>query len=1483
MDANTFNKKTLAVAFTAMMVGSVFVAGFAAAHVEDASTSRLAVIGLDDPGASTNAILHWDDDVYCDDDTTPDSDCDEDADTDFYVDLPASGEIVFGNTYDLFFVAIPPSAGGASLVDNEQVSIYWENNATFNEDPDAANFDNASDALVDTETLDIDLDQDHCEAHNFTYNESNEECETDIFAVAFEEISFATGAGSYYLVETNTGEVIGVFIVSQQEDIEVELDPATFTYTYGEAPEIDAVATRDGEGVEDINLESEDDLLPEIEVDPTSSSGRATIDFDDFDALHPPAGTWTVIARQDITTCSEDTLCEDLDEDEFDDSTTGAEPDVFGEATFTVNSNGLTVEPQAEDVLAGFRQSASWLTQFPEAAEDESGLTCDGEEGLDVAFPGSEQEDDSDEDAEGCNNGLLYDEREFEVANVSVRAPNGDRYFLNMTWSEWSAIAGTATPFVFCVDAEEDDDDNDCGFFSSNTWNFDGSDAWDAPLNLTLEDDGAFTLTPNTDFLHPLEIQECIDAGNLLTACDEPTDTLMDGTGTPDYFGALSEDFRVWQQGTYNVTVEISTSGRGTNDDDSSYPLMNITYDATASSDFDVLDEDVKEDYLEAADAPEYETSWELVTGAASDLNLELEIDTAGGTDPDAGVTADSIDVQNLATPIPTQTLFITVYGETIEDHPLCPADFAGACADEDNPDLDVGDDDVAADVLADAEEDFLDGVTVDGDLLPDFDVLSYDAETGLLIITNVTPTQKGNITVTIEHDGDSAMLTIPVETGAQIELDVSEIVVGTETDVTATIHDQFGGLVTTADLTLVDIDGNGVDSFGANFDVSPSSGEISGTGAAGRGLGGEYTYAINPDANTDLLIFALVGEGAEQTYAYALVTVNPAHDLGVELLSDDSAMASVTTPVQLNVTAGWDTDDDEFELSEVDIWFIHEDGAEDFAEDGAEVLTDLEDDGDAFQFTDLDVDVDEGLVFFNATLSPGNYTILVCDVDCTEPESSHDNADDMPTFMVNMFRATFTPEQVANDEDIEENVRVTVRVTDVNGNPANGILESIETTPDNEDWEDLTEGEFDTDTITAVITNGWGNFTGVTGAEVGIVYFSFDPAGSSAEPTASLVDGTFDVVGPNVTITPSTVRIGAVTLVTVQISDFEGNGLAEREIHLCVPGQNDFPTDEDEIEALEDADFVSGDIEEIGDVCPTSATTGEDGSAALAVNPTSTNPIRVYVNARYTGTDIPVLVGAITLTLSPTAPQLGQTVNATATITGVTAGSNAGITIRVVRDGTQVLSQVTDTAGRVTIPAVTAGNYTVTASRTGFEDATATFRVGQVTPPTNETAQFELSNLELPATIAVGSVATVSVDVENTGDTNGTATAVLLVNNAQRDSKSVTLAGGETRTVSYNFTAMVAGTYSVSVRLGNVTLGPQNITVTGGNVTTPTGNVTATTPTTTTPAGTTPTTTTPTTTPATTPETEPTVPGFEVVALLAALGVALLVLRRRS
>jgi len=298
---------------------------------------------------------------------------------------------------------------------------------------------------------------------------------------------------------------------------------------------------------------------------------------------------------------------------------------------------------------------------------------------------------------------------------------------------------------------------------------------------------------------------------------------------------------------------------------------------------------------------------------------------------------------------------------------------------------------------------------------------------------------------------------------------------------------------------------------------------------------------------------------------------------------------------------------------------------------------------------------------------------------------------------------------------------------------------------------------------------------------------------------------------------------------------------------------------------------------------------TGEDGSTGIVVTPTSLSPIGVYINGSYTQRTIPVTAGVLVLTVNPTSPQQGG--NVTFTVTQPGGVPSVGARILVVRDGATVLDATADGNGQATLSNLAAGNYTVTAIRTGYDNGTASFSIGSQ-PTQNQTgARFELRNLVVPQTVSVGTPVTVRVTVSNVGNESGSANAQLLVNNIQRGSQAITLDAGANQTLEFEFNATVAGTYSVVVRIGDVTIGPQDITVgtqTTTPTTTPTSGVTPTTsptsvvtPTTSPTTGVTPTAT-PTSTPAsTTPE--PTVPGFELVALLAALGVALLVLRRRN
>jgi len=79
--------------------------------------------------------------------------------------------------------------------------------------------------------------------------------------------------------------------------------------------------------------------------------------------------------------------------------------------------------------------------------------------------------------------------------------------------------------------------------------------------------------------------------------------------------------------------------------------------------------------------------------------------------------------------------------------------------------------------------------------------------------------------------------------------------------------------------------------------------------------------------------------------------------------------------------------------------------------------------------------------------------------------------------------------------------------------------------------------------------------------------------------------------------------------------------------------------------------------------------------------------------------------------------------------------------------------------------------------------------------------AQFTLSNLSVsPAHVGVGSTVTVQVAVNNVGELEGSTTVDLLVNGVKEQTKTVTLAGVASTTVSFTVTKTTVGSYTVKV-----------------------------------------------------------------------------------
>lgn len=761
--------------------------------------------------------------------------------------------------------------------------------------------------------------------------------------------------------------------------------------------------------------------------------------------------------------------------------------------------------------------------------------------------------------------------------------------------------------------------------------------------------------------------------------------------------------------------------------------------------------------------------------------------------------------------------------------------------------------------------------VTVTGDVLTGagFNTVSITGigSTGRATITGVVPTKvNGAVNLNVNWKNVTTTLSLPIKEGADSSASTAEIVVDQTTPLTVTVKDAFGNPVPTASLLVTNTRGG---------DYPGAAGvKVNGTGAPGLGQNGQYTLNVRPTETGDMIIYSEIGSNVggvdNRNWSYLKVRVAPAHDL-VVTLGTNSSMAGNLTYTYLNATTA-----EGFAVTTANnyrAYFLNATTVANLRTNGTSALSGItyaasSGLGQSLSSSGTGVYTAFGTnglsgTNLNVSLDPGQYWVYVCSnftvpADCTS--AKHDNINNTPSFVSTAWHGVFTPDRIASNAQLQSNTLVTLKVTDRNGVAApQGTLVRVGTTG--------TTGAV-TPAIGTLTLNATGmtSFT-ATGQTIGDLVFETDTAGGQAHWTA--LDTPFKVVGPNIVVTPDRVPAGRVATVSVQARSLNGTPLSGLNIQVCgTPiGGTDAAPD-----------------------CTSNTTTDANGFAGASFFPRFNGNLTLRVNGTNSATNVTVFTG-LEILLSRSNPVEGETQEITAQVIGQSGGL-PGTTVNVSYNGSAVsgFPQTTGSDGRVVVSNLRAGNYTVTAVAPGYEQATRSFTVTAAsTTPTG--AAFELANLSVPSSGNVGQPISVKANVKNVGSAQGTATVLLLVNGAVRDSRPVPVAAGATELVEFDFTPNTAGSFNVTVKLSTgESLAAKSVTVTTPGTTPVTTTPTTTTPVTTTPTTTTPVTTTPTattttpttTTPATTTP-SPEVPGFEVVALIGALGVALLVLRRRN
>ncbi|MCD6480522.1 PKD domain-containing protein [Candidatus Bathyarchaeota archaeon] len=186
----------------------------------------------------------------------------------------------------------------------------------------------------------------------------------------------------------------------------------------------------------------------------------------------------------------------------------------------------------------------------------------------------------------------------------------------------------------------------------------------------------------------------------------------------------------------------------------------------------------------------------------------------------------------------------------------------------------------------------------------------------------------------------------------------------------------------------------------------------------------------------------------------------------------------------------------------------------------------------------------------------------------------------------------------------------------------------------------------------------------------------------------------------------------------------------------------------------------------------------------------------------------VPIVIGEIVapapaafelsdLSISPTEVLVGRDVSISVKVTNV--GGQAGsymVTLKIegvtVDTETVTLDAGESTTVTFTVRKMIAGTYSVE-----VDGLKGSFKVK--TPPAP--AKFELSDLSVsPKEVGPGEAVTVSVKVSNVGEESGVTTVKVKLDGEVVDSKTITLDGGSSTTVTFTVSSDVEGTHTVEV-----------------------------------------------------------------------------------
>jgi len=377
--------------------------------------------------------------------------------------------------------------------------------------------------------------------------------------------------------------------------------------------------------------------------------------------------------------------------------------------------------------------------------------------------------------------------------------------------------------------------------------------------------------------------------------------------------------------------------------------------------------------------------------------------------------------------------------------------------------------------------------------------------------------------------------------------------------------------------------------------------------------------------------------------YAYALIRSNPAHDLNIAL-APDAVLSGERTEYTINVTR------DEPYADDFELYLLN---ATEYAEFGSDEL-------DIDNMVPIATETAANFTIINIITEPDMYYLYVRTAD-----KKHDNLGTEPSFEVTATDVSISPSLLV--KNVDKNMTLEFTVT-WNGEPVNGTLyvDGIEETGS---YEAYVDGGM----IEVPIVDGEGNITNVTATELtnntNVITFSFESdTDGSVEADA---DGEMEVVPPTVTVSPDEIYLAEENLITLTITH---------------PLTNDPVPDMKVMAALPSGDMDLG-------------KTASNGKVTFGIVPMMTGYVALMVEGDEVDQQIEIVVG-LKIEVD-TDLEKDNEVTITVTTRGGTIVEDATVMFGTVTVGT------TDSNGEVTYEPEDKGDFTITASKSGYADGT--------------------------------------------------------------------------------------------------------------------------------------------------------------------------------